>query len=1182
MRLLGWTLAVLAPLTMLGLGLAYVKLLYGPIPLHFLVEPIRQALVAEFDGLEVGMTEAALHRSPTGGFELRLMDLRLAAENGETGVRASEALVGLDASAVWSGRIAASRIVLIGPRLVVSEGELRLVDLSSKSPGSDPAAPAPGLKPMRDGTGRDTAFAHAPSQSAAEPHRVDLVRVLSDAMTHLRSGREAASHLRAFGVRNATLEVEGRGGRTVWQVPEMEVTLDHLRKRSVISGQGRVAAGGVPFGLAFRLEDSGKTRTLKLETRIDDLSLPALARNVPHLGLLAAIDAPIRANGELELTSDGQIVGGRFDVRLGRGTILPGALGGLAIGIDGGTLALLYSGAEGRFELAPSTIRLDGSWVRVKGEVTRVAAVGNALTGWQLDIASIDGALARADAKAVPIDSLAMRARLWPTSGASELVSLVFRAGGASIEARGTMTGGEARSVSLEGRIGPMDVRAMAAFWPPSVAPALRGQTVDRLVGGRLKGGTFRIIAGHPDKPTRLDMSMEAENIAVATLDGLPPVALPRVLVTREADRLEISVPEAHMAASPGRGVGMKGGMIVVTGLDQPIPQAEVTGRGLTTLAALADLAGRDAVGLLKAGQVPVGTDGKVEAQWRATIPVSGKVELADTKIEAKVRVTDGRIPNVVGPHDVTGAAFTIGATERAIDIKGELLLAGILAKANGQWIIGESADRQSPIVVAARLDGADRRRLGMAIDDIVGGEIPIEVQFTPRDNEPGRIEVSADLTSTDFHLDGLSWRKPPGRTARISFEVVRPRGSKALELREFKVAGDNIAIDGTVTLGTDGQPVAYRFPGFSLNVVSNLEVEGIRRADKVWDVKARGKTFDGSAIMRSLYAVEATRANPSTTMMDLDARIDTVIGVNDTTVRQLQLQLRRRGERIVGLEMSSVLDGGQPIEARLMPGQTRVVHVETPDAGQALKTIGFYTSMVGGKGQLRIHLDGRSGAERAGEIQVSRFRILGDPIVSELVQGADENRPAIATGKGRAGNRVVREEIAFDSLRGSFATGNGQVAIESLNAAGPLIGASVRGKMDFRTRTLSLGGTYVPLSGLNRALAGIPILSDILTGPQRDGIIGITFAVDGPMAKPNVIINPLSIVAPGLFREIFQMVPENPRVVPVQPGQPVTGGGARVRASQPEIYRGVDAPQPQPKVIDGWSSQSQRPSGDR
>ncbi len=1168
------TIGALVPLVLLGLGLVYLKLLYGAVPLHFLVEPIRQALAAELDGLDVAVADAALHRNPNGGYEVRLTDLRLSAKTGDTAVRAAEAIVDLEPRALWSGHVAASRIVLVGPRLALSQDEARMPGFAAPSwPSASSPAPSEALPASGAGT----------PQARDSGERIDLARAVAEAMAHLRTSGDAASHLRTFGVRNATLEVEERGRRTIWLVPEMEVALDHLKRRSVISGQGRIAAGGVPFGVEFRLEEIGKAGALKLETRVEGLSLPALARNLPHLGLLAALDVPVTARGDMELTRDGHIVEGRFDVALGRGSLLPEALGGLAVGIEGGRLSFRYAGAEKRLTLAPSKLEFDGSWVRLEGDLTQVAAAGDALHGWQIDLASSEGALtATRDRAAIPIDALALRARLWPASGASELLSLVFKAGGAQLEARGTMIGGEERSATLEGRIGAMQADKIKAFWPAGVAGSARAAFLERLVAGKLNGGTFRVATVTGRATPAISLSLEAEGIALASVSGLAPVTVPRVLLAREDDRIEISIPEAHFAASPTRRASIKGGSIVITGLDRPVPVAEITGRGQTTIATLVEIAGRETVGLLAPGQAPAGADGKVDAQWRATVPVAEQIALADTKIEAKLRITDGRIPNVVGPHDVTGASFTIGATERAIDVKGELLVAGILAKAGGQWILGESHDRQSPFVVTTRLDGADRRRLGLGLDEEVLGEVPVEVQLAPASDEPGKVRVSADLTGAELQLGGLAWHKPTGRTARLSFEVVRPKGSRTLELQDFKLSGDSIAIDGTVSLGPDGQPIAYRFPGFSLNVVSNLEVEGVRRSDKVWDVKARGKTFDGGAIMRSLYAVETQRSTKSTGAMDLDARIDTLIGVNDTTVKHAHLVLRRRGDAIMGLEFKGLMDGGKPVEARLMPGPARVVQVDTTDAGQALKTIGFYTSMIGGVGTLRVHLDGRAGAERGGEIQVSKFRIQGDPIVSELVQGVDESQPAIATGKVRPARRVVREEIAFDMLRGSFASGNGQVAIEGLNAAGPMIGASVRGKMDFRSRSLSLGGTYVPLSGLNRALAGIPIFGEILTGPRGDGIIGITFAVDGPMASPNVIINPLSMVAPGVLREIFQMVPENPRVTPQEAIVTAPGGGPRVRSSQPETFRGGAAAPTQPRVLDGWSSKSQPPTGGR
>ena len=62
---------------------------------------------------------------------------------------------------------------------------------------------------------------------------------------------------------------------------------------------------------------------------------------------------------------------------------------------------------------------------------------------------------------------------------------------------------------------------------------------------------------------------------------------------------------------------------------------------------------------------------------------------------------------------------------------------------------------------------------------------------------------------------------------------------------------------------------------------------------------------------------------------------------------------------------------------------------------------------------------------------------------------------------------------------------------------------------------------------------AGWPVLGAIVSGTKSEGVFGITFAVQGPMAQPQVLVNPLSMVAPGIFREVFQMTNQNPKVIP-------------------------------------------------
>ena len=62
------------------------------------------------------------------------------------------------------------------------------------------------------------------------------------------------------------------------------------------------------------------------------------------------------------------------------------------------------------------------------------------------------------------------------------------------------------------------------------------------------------------------------------------------------------------------------------------------------------------------------------------------------------------------------------------------------------------------------------------------------------------------------------------------------------------------------------------------------------------------------------------------------------------------------------------------------------------------------------------------------------------------------------------------------------------------------------------------------PAPGINSVIGAFPILGPILAGPRGEGVIGMTFAITGPMSNPQMIVNPLSGFLPGILREMMPM----------------------------------------------------------
>ena len=67
------------------------------------------------------------------------------------------------------------------------------------------------------------------------------------------------------------------------------------------------------------------------------------------------------------------------------------------------------------------------------------------------------------------------------------------------------------------------------------------------------------------------------------------------------------------------------------------------------------------------------------------------------------------------------------------------------------------------------------------------------------------------------------------------------------------------------------------------------------------------------------------------------------------------------------------------------------------------------------------------------------------------------------------------------------------------------------------------MSGTFVPMYGLNNMFGQIPIVGLIIGGGSDEGLIGVTYALVGTPGQPVLRVNPISAMAPGVFRKIFE-----------------------------------------------------------
>jgi hypothetical protein len=228
-----------------------------------------------------------------------------------------------------------------------------------------------------------------------------------------------------------------------------------------------------------------------------------------------------------------------------------------------------------------------------------------------------------------------------------------------------------------------------------------------------------------------------------------------------------------------------------------------------------------------------------------------------------------------------------------------------------------------------------------------------------------------------------------------------------------------------------------------------------------------------------------------------------------------------------VALEALGTLDGGGTIGMRLTQGAgaKHTLLAEAKDAGQAFRLVGLYQNVDSGSASIKVNLDAEGAVEKSGILWARNFAILGDPVVKQVLTKGESENASVGPQE--------RSRLDFDHLRVQFSLGHGQLVLHEAYLNGPVLGATLRGVIDYPRQEVHLGGTYVPLYGINSMFGALPLLGPILVGRSGEGLLGITFGVEGALAKPDVIVNPVSVVAPGIFRQIFELGPEDPHILP-------------------------------------------------
>ena len=146
-------------------------------------------------------------------------------------------------------------------------------------------------------------------------------------------------------------------------------------------------------------------------------------------------------------------------------------------------------------------------------------------------------------------------------------------------------------------------------------------------------------------------------------------------------------------------------------------------------------------------------------------------------------------------------------------------------------------------------------------------------------------------------------------------------------------------------------------------------------------------------------------------------------------------------------------------------------------------------------------------------KLKIENFKVVNAPGVIKLLSLADLGGLAdLAEGEG----------ITFDVLEINMEKSQEELKLNEILALGPSMSVLMEGYQN--SNITSLRGTLVPAKTLNKFIAKIPLIGDIVIPKEiGEGLFGISFKMKGPPGQIKTSINPIKTLTPRFIQKVIE-----------------------------------------------------------
>ena len=382
--------------------------------------------------------------------------------------------------------------------------------------------------------------------------------------------------------------------------------------------------------------------------------------------------------------------------------------------------------------------------------------------------------------------------------------------------------------------------------------------------------------------------------------------------------------------------------------------------------------------------------------------------------------------------------------------------------------------------------------------------------------NDIYKIKTTIELNQNPLHINFLNYEKDKSSYASIKLELDLNKNDhihlKIVELKENK----NKILFENIFLNKDFK--ILKIDKINLDYMDKEKKENLINVTRNRNnYNLNGKVFNADRLITKFLKSNNNQNYLFKKNFDLNLKIGQIYLDKDNSINDLNGSIKIVDNKVESANISSVFpDNGKLNFSIKSEDDKKITTLFSDNAEPLVKRYDFIKGYE--KGTLDFY-SLKKNSKSTSTLKIFDFKLQKLPALTKLL--------TLASLQGIA-DTLTGEGIRFNELEMNFKNEGNLMTIDELYAIGPAISILMSGYIE-KNKLVSLRGTLVPATTINKSIGAIPVLGKILVGSKvGEGVFGVSFKIKGHPNTLETSVNPIKTLTPRFITRTLEKIKKN------------------------------------------------------